>query len=180
MTEAAAHLFSASEWAEWLADAERRQREVYRLSPERLIAEYRREREITRGYHGREILELLQNAGDAARLSDTSGRIRFIEVKGRSSSTAKIELKGNELRAARRCGDRYFLYRFYEATDGQFFVSILQNPMNAGEAKATIIAVDLDRAKGTQRYEFVVEAAMSVSNDDDPESAPVHSLACGR
>jgi len=65
-------------WAAWLADAERRQREVFRLSPERLIAEHRREREITRGYHGREILELLQNAGDAARQSDSPGRVRIV------------------------------------------------------------------------------------------------------
>ena len=99
---------------------------------------------------------------------------RFIEVKGRSSSTAKIELKGNELMAARKYGDRYFLYRFYEATDGQFSVSILQNPMAAEEAKATIIELDLDRAKATQRFEFVVEATTSVSNDEDPEPAPVY------
>ena len=39
---------TAAEWASWLGEAERRLREVYRLSPERLIAEYRREREITR------------------------------------------------------------------------------------------------------------------------------------
>lgn len=92
---------------------------------------------------------------------------RFIEVKGRSSSSAKIELKGNELKAARKHGDRYYLYRFFEAADGQFFVSILQNPMNAEEAKATIIEVDLDRAKTTQRFEFVVQ-----ETDDDTEDQP--------
>jgi len=69
--------FTITEWATWLADAERRLREVYRLSPERLIAEYRREREVTRGYHGREILELLQNAGDAARMAGVQGRVHI-------------------------------------------------------------------------------------------------------
>ena len=42
------------------------------------MAEYRREREITRGYHGREILELLQNAGDAARQTGVNGRVRIV------------------------------------------------------------------------------------------------------
>ncbi len=78
MTEVAAHPFSASNWTEWLGDAERRLREVYRLSPERLIAEYRREREITRDYHGREILELLQNAADAARALGVRGKVRIV------------------------------------------------------------------------------------------------------
>ncbi len=97
--------------------------------------------------------------------------LRFIEVKGRSSSTAKIELKGNELKAAREYGERYFLYRFYEAANGQFIVTILQNPMDAEEAKATIIEVDLDRAEETQRFEFVVESDV---NDTKEGSRAVH------
>lgn len=67
---------TASEWASWLKEAGRKLREVYLLSPDRLIAEYRREREITRGYHGREILELLQNAGDAA--GEGGGKVRIV------------------------------------------------------------------------------------------------------
>lgn len=41
--------FSASEWAVWLAREADRLRRVYLISPGHLIAEYRREREITRG-----------------------------------------------------------------------------------------------------------------------------------
>ena len=105
-----------------------------------------------------------------AETRDWSKVRRFIEVKGRSSSSAKIELRGNELRAAREYGDRYYLYRFFEAADGQFFVSTLQNPMNAEEAKATIIEVDLDRAKTTRRFEFVVEVTEDETEDQSPES----------
>ena len=83
---------------------------------------------------------------------------RFIEVKGRSSSTARIDLKGNELSAARKYGDRYYLYRFYEASDGQYLVSILKNPLAAEEAKTQIIEVDLERALATQRFEFIIES----------------------
>ncbi|RRK01877.1 DUF3883 domain-containing protein [Opitutaceae bacterium TAV3] len=79
---------------------------------------------------------------------------RFIEVKGRSSATAKIELKGNELRAARNYTDRYYLYRFYEEGEGRFFVSILRDPVAAEEAQTTIVEFDLERANTTQRYKF--------------------------
>ena len=97
---------------------------------------------------------------------------RFIEVKGRSSATAKIELKGNELRAAREHCARYYLYHIYEAAVGQFYVTILQSPMNADEAKETIIEVDLDRARATQRFEFIVDANDTVSVDKNPEAQP--------
>jgi len=79
---------------------------------------------------------------------------RFIEVKGRSSSTAKIDLKGNELEAAREHGDRYYIYRLYEESDGKFHISILQNPMSAEEAKTIFVEIDLDRARDTQRFDF--------------------------
>ncbi|MEI7911363.1 MAG: DUF3883 domain-containing protein [Verrucomicrobiota bacterium] len=69
---------TTAEWREWLNTGERKLRELYLLSPERLISEYRHEREITRGYHGREILELLQNAGDAAHEANIKARVRII------------------------------------------------------------------------------------------------------
>ena len=100
---------------------------------------------------------------------------RFIEVKGRSSSSAKIELKGNELRAAREYGSRYHLYRFFEADEGQFYVSILKDPMAAEEAKATIIEIDLDRANTTQRFQFILgveeESEGVPSQDEQPGEA---------
>lgn len=106
---------------------------------------------------------------------DWSKACRFIEVKGRSSSTAKIDLKGNELKAARKYGGRYYLYRFYEANDRQYLVSILQNPLTAEEAKSQIIEIDLERANDTKRFEFIVDTvatdrkeheAVCTSNDN--------------
>lgn len=98
---------------------------------------------------------------------------RFIEVKGRSSSTAKIELKGNELKAARKYGDRYYLYRFYEESDGQYMVSILDNPLTAEEAKTQIVELDLDRAKQTQRFEFIVDTAADDQTEDKANTMSV-------
>jgi len=73
--------FTSADWAAWLEGEEARLRKVYLISPGHLIAEHRREREVTRGYHGREILELLQNAGDAARNAGERGRVRIVVTK---------------------------------------------------------------------------------------------------
>jgi hypothetical protein len=55
---------------------------------------------------------------------------RFIEVKGRSSQGGGIQLEGNQLRAARDHGDKYFIYHVYEAVKGQEWqVVALQNPL---------------------------------------------------
>ena len=43
---------------------------------------------------------------------------RFIEVKGRSSPNGPVPLEGNELRAARKYGGRYYIYRVFELRDG--------------------------------------------------------------
>ncbi len=80
--EALPSSLSAQFWTAWLAKSERRLSEVYLLSPSHLVAQSRREREIARGYHGREILELLQNAGDAACRAGTPGRVRLLVARG--------------------------------------------------------------------------------------------------
>jgi len=45
---------------------------------------------------------------------------RFIEVKGRKSQGAKIELRGNEKDAARKYGDRYYLCKRYIKHTAQY------------------------------------------------------------
>ena len=72
-----ANLRTEEAWIEWLADAERLLKEEYLRRPKRLISDYRTERGITHGYQGREILEMLQNAGDAAEKAGIRGRIRI-------------------------------------------------------------------------------------------------------
>src|SRR6266571_6397528 len=57
---------TSEQWATWLSAEEEKSFNAYRAKPELLIAEGIRERESTRDYEGREILELLQNANDAA------------------------------------------------------------------------------------------------------------------
>ena len=57
---------SAPEWKFWLAEKERGKILAYCQDPDQLFSDYYREREISEGYRGREILELLQNANDAA------------------------------------------------------------------------------------------------------------------
>jgi hypothetical protein len=77
---------------------------------------------------------------------------RFIEVKGRSNAGASIELRGNELSAAERYGERYFLYRLFEADDGTFDLTVLQNPLMHKEALQPAVHVIMQRTDAVQRF----------------------------
>jgi hypothetical protein len=56
--------------------------------------------------------------------------IRFIEVKGRGTPAGAISLEGNQLNEARSRKERYFIYRVYEAVDGEEWrIATLQNPL---------------------------------------------------
>lgn len=68
---------SDSAWCTWLTGQRKLEFQVYELKPDQLIADSRRERSITRDYEGREILELLQNASDAAQTVNELGRIHI-------------------------------------------------------------------------------------------------------
>ncbi|MBN8514187.1 DUF3883 domain-containing protein [Accumulibacter sp.] len=80
---------------------------------------------------------------------------RFIEVKGRGSAGATIELKGNELAAADRYKERYYLYRFFEAEDGTFELAMLDNPLAHPEALRSAVHVGMEQAKATQRFSLI-------------------------
>ena len=55
---------------------------------------------------------------------------RFIEVKGRGNPAAPIHLAGNQLTAAQRFAEQYYIYRVYEAVAGEEWqIGILQNPL---------------------------------------------------
>ena len=78
--------------------------------------------------------------------------VRFIEVKGRNDKGAVIELAGNELSAAEEYGERYFLYRLYEESEGNFILTILQNPVGQKEALLPAYHVRLENAQATQQF----------------------------
>src|SRR2546429_1024686 len=62
-------------WHAWLLSQAESNRAVYRQKPSLLIADHLRERAITQDYEGREILELLQNANDAAAEARIAGKV---------------------------------------------------------------------------------------------------------
>jgi Domain of unknown function (DUF3883) len=64
-------------WASWMKDQEAATADEYRRNPKRLLADHGTEKSIIRDYVGREILELLQNANDAAIEAEELGRIRI-------------------------------------------------------------------------------------------------------
>ncbi|MFC5051071.1 sacsin N-terminal ATP-binding-like domain-containing protein [Rubritalea spongiae] len=69
---------NATEWVTWLEEQEQLRCEEYLLRDgDRLIADYRQELQVKHDYEGRELLEMLQNAGDAAAAIGGNGRVRI-------------------------------------------------------------------------------------------------------
>ncbi len=68
---------TSQEWASWLQTEEERSLKLYIDYPERLVSDSNQERQVVGDYAGREILELLQNANDAAAEADMRGRVRI-------------------------------------------------------------------------------------------------------
>lgn len=80
---------------------------------------------------------------------------RFIEVKGRSSEGAKIDLRDNELEAARKHKDKYFLYRVFDRSDGSYALAILKNPLADETGVKVFYEVNLDAATRTEEFNIV-------------------------
>lgn len=106
--------------------------------------------------------DILSFATEQAREAFRSGPVRdldtvvrFIEVKGRGNSGATIELRGNELAAADRYKDRYFLYRLYEGEDGAYELTVLENPLSRKEALRAAVHVVMEQAEATQRFALI-------------------------
>ena len=108
---------------------------------------------------GCDVLSFLsEEAREAFRLGpirDMKTVARFIEVKGRGNAAATIELRGNELSAAERYGERYFLYRLFEAEDGTFELTVLQNPLMHKEALQPAVHVGMEKAEATLRFSLI-------------------------
>src|SRR5439155_20609391 len=68
---------TSQEWAAWLEAEDERALQLYLSYPERLVADSNLERQVAGDYRGREILELLQNANDAATEANIRGRVRI-------------------------------------------------------------------------------------------------------
>ena len=79
---------------------------------------------------------------------------RFIEVKGRKDSAAKIDLRDNALTAAREHKGRYFLYRVFDRGDGSYGLAILKNPLHDARGIRQYYEVNLDAAAGTEEYDL--------------------------
>ncbi len=68
---------TADEWRAWLNEETERFLRGYENDPRRLLSDKGGERNASRDYHGREILELLQNANDAAAEKGENSRVRI-------------------------------------------------------------------------------------------------------
>jgi hypothetical protein len=86
---------------------------------------------------------------------DLGSVVRFIEVKGRTSSGAAIELKGNALAAAETFHERYYIYRLFESPDGYYSLAVLSNPLARKSALRPAVYVGLQQAVETEQFLIV-------------------------
>lgn len=91
--------------------------------------------------------ELFRRGGTDAQSID-----RFIEAKARTQGS--VDLTGNELNAARKWRERYFIYRFQResGTPSDYLLTILQDPIAAYEAQTPVIHFSLERAVASKKY----------------------------
>lgn len=57
--------WTKEDWSDWLKEKKKERRQVFIISPDELIGSFNREKSHARDYHGRELLELIQNADDS-------------------------------------------------------------------------------------------------------------------
>jgi len=117
-------------------------------------------------YTERELAERIQ--GHARKLSaQESGELlgRLLAAnqvpKGRSQRTGTVELKGNELAAARVRGTRYYLYRVYcdPADETHRELAVLGHPLNSPQATIVETATfRLDEGSGASWYAVEMRA----------------------
>jgi len=87
---------------------------------------------------------------------------RFIEVKGRASEAAKIDLRDNAVKAARRYQDKYYLYRVFDRSNGSYELAVLKNPINDETGARAFYEINLEAATRTE--EFSLAGGITESN----------------
>jgi hypothetical protein len=109
-------------------------------------------------YFGCDVLSFatLENRDNFASTRDVNLVLRFIEVKGRGAEKGSIGLEGNELEAALKHLDRFYVYRVFEVEDGIFEVAILNDPTSS--CTKVRYEIDLFRDRRTARYEVITRS----------------------
>ena len=87
---------------------------------------------------------------------------RFIEVKGRASEAAKIDLRDNAVKAARRYQDKYYLYRVFDRGYDSYELAVLKNPINDETGARAFYEINLETATRTE--EFNLSGGISEAN----------------
>ncbi len=89
---------------------------------------------------------------------------RYIEVKGRKSGSSDVELKGNELLAAKQHKEKYFIYRLFKLDGDSYELGILSAPTQRRDVIQEAVYVDLIRSDKTERYRLSSASQSSQSN----------------
>jgi hypothetical protein len=70
------------QWTSWVAEKVKVRESTFENEPSEMIAAYNRELRSTQDYHGREILELLQNADDAGIGFGSNKALIYLSAEG--------------------------------------------------------------------------------------------------
>ena len=97
---------------------------------------------------------------------------RFIEVKGRASEAAKIDLRDNAVKAARRYQDRYYLYRVFDRGNGSYELAVLKNPINDETGARAFYEINLEAATRTEEFSLAGGITESTYRQHLDSSAP--------
>jgi len=68
--------WAENDWEKWLNKKLNERKQVFLISPDELVGSFNREKSLARDYHGRELLELIQNADDSG--IDYSGKCKLL------------------------------------------------------------------------------------------------------
>lgn len=173
-------LWTEAEWAKWVGEQTRNLAKAYHALPDLLIADHNREINYTRDYHGRELLELLQNADDAGEGCEQPNHVALILTaeglcvanSGKAfSDDGVVSLMISDNSPKRKQRSRYI------GNKGLGFRSIL-NWTNCPFIMSGRLAIgfDQDRAQSWLEEECRQDKALRRKVDEEHESQGSHSL----
>jgi hypothetical protein len=118
----------------------------------------------------------VRDAAIRAQVIDEADVLRYIEVKGRNSRTGEIELSDNQLRAAKRHRDRYWLYRVFvdPHREAHYQLALLNDPLNSAAVRT---ATRFDLAEGSGAKWFAMGETLGKGEGSGEHSGTTNQAA---
>lgn len=105
---------------------------------------------------------------------------RYIEMKCRSNRTGSVQLSDNEMIAAKKRNQRYYIYRIYRDVHDyrRLELAILQDPVNSpGRRRKEVIDFDLCAGSGAEWFELTAQKTQTEADEHRREEGPGGELS---